>query len=231
MTFQHLSRSIPGLVALTCVSIISAGYMPTGYADTDKSGYTEMSPEQLAEHLIFEADGFRLDQPTQEGSTVRDRQTQDELQKICSETRNRPSAEQVKKIVSEARASIEYPQDGIKLGNWQKGGELAWSGFGYRVGHRVDDHSKREVGGNCYNCHALSPERPGGTIGPSLTGYGKQRGNTEQTQRFVYEMIYNPHTYFACSNMPRFGARGLLDEQAIADIMAYVLHPDSPVNR
>ena len=46
-------------------------------ADNTKADYTAMSPEELAEYLIFDAKGFRLDQKTQEGGTVRDRQTQD----------------------------------------------------------------------------------------------------------------------------------------------------------
>jgi L-cysteine S-thiosulfotransferase len=77
----------------------------------------------------------------------------------------------------------------------------------------------------------MDPARPGGNLGPSLTGYGKSRGNNEATRRFVYEMIYNPHAYFPCTNMPRMGAKNLISEEAIADIMAYVLHPDSPVNQ
>lgn len=222
-----------GLAAFAILAI-TVGCSGSDDGDSGKASYdnnyTKMSSKELAEYLIFNEGGFRLDQATQEGGTVRDRQTQDEMQKICSETRNQPSPEQAGKIITEARASIQYPEGGIQLGDWEKGRELAWSGFGFRVGHNVDDHSNREVGGNCYNCHALATDRTGGNLGPSLTGYGKSRGNNEATRRFVYEVIYNAHAYFPCTNMPRMGANGLLSQQAIADIMAYVLDPASPVN-
>lgn len=219
--------------AAALAALLFVGCAATDTADTAaaKPDYTKMSSKELAEYLIFEAGGFRLDQPTQEGTTVRERQTQDTLQKICTETRNQPSPEQAGQIIADARASIVYPEGGIQLGDWRKGRELAWSGFGFRVGHNNDDHTNREVGGNCYNCHQMATDRVGGNLGPSLTGYGKSRGNNDATRRFVYEIIYNPHAYFPCTNMPRMGANGLLSQQAIADIMAYLLHPDSPVNK
>jgi sulfur-oxidizing protein SoxX len=31
--------------------------------------------------------------------------------------------------------------------------------------------------------------------------------------------------------MPRFGANGFLTQEQIADVMAYVMHPQSPVNQ
>lgn len=49
--------------------------------------------------------------------------------------------------------------------------------------------------------------------------------------KYTYDMIYNPHTYFACTNMPRMGAGGVLSQQQIADIMAYLFDPESPVNK
>jgi L-cysteine S-thiosulfotransferase len=231
MKLMKKTRFAAGIAALASIVLLAGGCAAPETAEPGKVDYTKMSSQELAEYLIFEKKGFNLDMPTQEGGTVRDRQTQDATQKVCSQARNQPSPEQAGQIIADARASIKYPDGGIQLGDWRKGGELSWSGFGFRVGHNIDDHSQREVGGNCYNCHTLNPARPGGNLGPSLTGYGKQRGNNEATRRFVYEMIYNPHAYFPCTNMPRMGANGLLSEQAIADIMAYVLHPDSPVNQ
>jgi sulfur-oxidizing protein SoxX len=232
MMLMKKTKFAAGIAALAAL-LIAGGCASTDTADTAASGkpdYTKMDSKELAEFLIFDG-GFRLNQPTQEGTTVRERQTQDELQKICTETRNQPSPEQAGQIIAAARASIVYPEGGIQLGDWKKGRELAWSGFGFRVGHNNDDHSNREVGGNCYNCHQMATDRVGGTLGPSLTGYGKSRGNNEATRRFVYDIIYNAHAYFPCTNMPRMGANGLLSQQAIADIMAYVLDPESPVNK
>ena len=219
------------IAVLVSLLLIMGGYTGISAAESGKVDYTKMSPEALAEHLILESGSFDLSQPTQEGGTARDRMTQDELQKLCSETRNRPTAEHAGRIIAAARASIQYPEGDIPLGDWKKGGDLAWGGFGFRIAHNPDDHSEREPSGNCYNCHALSPQRTGGDLGPSLTGYGIIRGDTETIRRFVYDMIYNPHAFFPCTNMPRMGAKGLLSQEAIADIMAYLLHPDSPVNK
>lgn len=226
--FKMKTSMAAGIAALAAIAI-TAGCASTEPTADSKADVSKMSAEQYAEQLI--ATGFRMDMPTQEGGTIADRHVQDDMQKICSATRNKPSPEQIGKIVADARASIKYPEGGIKLGDWKKGRELAWSGFGYRVGHNTDNHASRDVGANCYNCHAIGPDRQGGNLGPSLTGYGKTRGNTEGTRRFVYEVIYNAHSYFPCTTMPRMGHNGVLKEDAISDVMAYLLDPESPVNR
>ncbi|QKT02786.1 sulfur oxidation c-type cytochrome SoxX [Ectothiorhodospiraceae bacterium 2226] len=234
MKFKSMSRLAAGCAAGTIVlSLVACAGAEGGASNAEANkDYTQMSAAELGEYLVMESGSFHLDMPTQEGTTARERMSQDELQKVCSETRNRPSGEQAGQISAAARETIQYPEDGIQLGDWERGGELSWGGFGYRLSEdNYDDHTRRAPDGACYNCHAMSTERTGGTIGPSLTGYGKTRGDTEDTRRFVYEVIYNPHAYFPCSNMPRMGANGILDPQAIADIMAYLLHPESPVNQ
>jgi L-cysteine S-thiosulfotransferase len=240
MIFKFKTPFAAGLAAVATM-MISASCATADNSDSAKSkspesaktkvDYTKMSTPELVEYLIFDAKGFHLDEPVQEGGTVRDRHVQDELQKICTETRNKPSGDQLEKIMTGARASIKYPQDGIKLGDWHKGRELAWSGFGFRVGHDVDDHSKNTVGGNCYNCHQMATDRVGGDIGPVLTGYGKVRNYSEESMKYAYEMIYNAHAYFPCTRMPRIGAKNLLDEKAILDVLAYLFDPESPVNK
>lgn len=196
--------------------------------------YTKMSPEALAEHLMLNAKGFKLDQPVQEGGLAGKRLEQDEIQKLCSPLRGQPvDSETAKKVVAIARDSIRYPEGGIQLGDWKIGRELAWSGFGYRVGHKDDDHSqaKNGPGGNCYNCHQLATDRTGGNIGPPLTGFGKQRGTSEAILKYTYDVIYNPHAYFACTHMPRLGASGILTSEQISHLMAYLFDPESPVNK
>ena len=112
------------------------------------------------------------------------------------------------------------------------GAEVARSGFGFRVGHRDDDHSGREPGGNCYACHQMDPnETTYGTLGPSLKNYGKIRGNSEPIVNYTYEVIYSPHAYFPCTHMPRFGNNGVLTQKQISDVLAYLLDPESPVNQ
>ncbi|OOG21226.1 sulfur oxidation c-type cytochrome SoxX [Thioalkalivibrio denitrificans] len=232
MIAMNHSRRAAGFAALAAAVLIVGGCAAPESAETDgKVDYTKMSAEELGEYLVMQSGSWDLKQEVQEGGTARERMTQDELQKVCSEARNQPSPEQAGQIIADARASITYPEGGIQLGDWRRGQDLSWGGFGFRIAHNPDDHSRRDPSGNCYNCHAMSPDRVGGTLGPSLTAYGKQRGNNEATRRFVWEMMYNPHAYFPCSNMPRMGAKGLLSHEAMMDIMAYVLHPDSPVNQ
>ena len=231
-----MSKNIT-IAAVVALALTTAGCTATGDGKTASMvPQTPPSAEArtLAEKLVFAEGGFDLAQPTQEGTTGRDRLTQDDTQKMCTDVAlsGKPiDAATADKVKALARASIKYPEGGIKLGNWEKGRELAWSGFGFRTAHRPDDHSKREPGATCYNCHQLATDRTGGSIGPSLTNYGKIRGSTPELHKYVYDMIYNPNATFPCTNMPRFGANGILNEQQIADVMAYLFDPNSLVNK
>lgn len=222
--------------AVTAMALLAAGCTTNAAEQTAKGGvdYAKMSPDALAEHLIFETKSFKLDMPVQEGGTAEARLKQDEVQVLCSKLRGKPvDSETAAKVTAMSRETIKYPAGGIKLGDWKIGRELAWSGFGYRVGHRNDDHSTAAngPGGNCYNCHQLATDRTGGTIGPPLTGYGKLRGSSDAILKYTYDVIYNPHAYFACTHMPRIGAKGLLTEEQISHVMAYLFDPESPVNK
>ena len=44
-------------------------------------------------------------------------------------------------------------------------------------------------------------------------------------------MCIRDSAYNACSNMPRVGHSGILDEAQIRDVMGLLLDPQSPVNR
>lgn len=154
---------------------------------------------------------------------------QDEAQKICSATRNNPSKAQFDAIAAAAKASIKYPEDGKLMGNWEAGKKSAGDGFGWRM---RDDMEKRKAGGNCYACHQMEPkEITYGTLGPSLVGYGKLRDFKEEAVKAAYEKIYNAHAVFPCSNMPRLGANGFLSIEQIKDVVAFLMSPDSPVNK
>ena len=127
---------------------------------------------------------------------------------------------------------MKYPDRGIELGDWKKGDAVVRSGFGFRVGHNTDNHVESEPGGNCQACHQLNPANINcGTLGPSLTGYGKTRGTDEEMRKYTYGIIYNAHGTFPCTNMPRFGAIGFLTEKQILDIMAYLMDPASRANK
>ena len=153
---------------------------------------------------------------------------QDETARECTTYRNNPPPKIAEAIVTREKASIVYPADGKFMGDWKAGEKGAFSGYGFRMG----DDPKRAVGGNCYACHQMkAAEISYGTLGPSLLGYGKSKGKTPQAQKEVYEKIANPQSVLACSNMPRFGHNKVLTPEQIKDYVAYLLDPESPVNK
>src|SRR5204862_1537607 len=86
-------------------------------------------------------------------------------------------------------------------------------------------------GGNCYACHQLTKtELSYGTLGPSLSEYGKQRDFKPEAVKAAYEKIYNSHAALPCSTMPRFGANKILTIEQIKDAVALLMSPESPVN-
>ena len=202
-------------------------------ADPTPSYYTDMSSGELARHLIFDQNGFEVDRKVQEGGTLGDRLRQDKIQKLCSEIKgNPPDPATAREVQRLARESMKYPDGGLKMGDWKEGEKIAMNAFGYRVGHRDDDHSAKTPGGMCINCHVLDSEGrlPGGSLGPSLEEYGTNRGQSEPIIKYTYEMIYNPHVYFPCTNMPRIGANGVLSTEQIRDVVGYLLDPASGLN-
>jgi L-cysteine S-thiosulfotransferase len=157
------------------------------------------------------------------------RLVQDETQRLCSLYRNAPPNEVASAIIEREKATIKYPPDGKLMGDWKKGEKLAQSGYGMRF---TDYPPRQENGGNCYACHQLDKkELSFGTLGPSLLEYGKARKYAEADVKAVYERIYNPQAAIACASMPRLGASGFLTIDQIKDLVAYVMLPDSPVNK
>jgi len=160
------------------------------------------------------------------------RLAQDHTQALCSRYHNAPPADAAASIVADARGSMRYPESGKLLGNWKEGERLAAISTGGHIGRLQPDPPDSEHGGNCYACHALAAtEIAAGTLGPSLTGYGKLHGQSPEAVKFVYEKIYNAQATFPCSLMPRFGRNAWLTPEQIADTVAFLLDPDSPVNK
>jgi sulfur-oxidizing protein SoxX len=165
------------------------------------------------------------------GPAKLDRLDQNEIQAVCSEAqmagKEVPKAER-EALEKKVLATIKYPADGKFLGDYKQGERIAQSG----VGMQWSDSATTVNGGNCYACHQIAPQEISfGNIGPSLTGYGKTRGNTEATQKYTWGKIWNTHAYNLCSQMPRYGAAGILTEAQIKDVMALLLDPNSPVNK
>jgi sulfur-oxidizing protein SoxX len=160
-----------------------------------------------------------------------DRLNQNELQAACSEAalkREQLSKDTRARLEKAALDAVKYPADGKWLGDWKAGERVAQTG----VGMQFSDNEKTVNGGNCYACHELTKQEISfGNIGPTLYNYGKLRGNSEPILRYTWGKIWNAHAYNACSNMPPFGASGILNEQQLKDVMALLLDPQSPVNK
>lgn len=173
-----------------------------------------------------------------EGQARVDRLVQDDANRECSaaDVAGKPIDEKVAKRIEAANMkTIKWPADGKFLGDWKEGEKIAQSGRGMTW----SDAAGSANGGNCYNCHQLdNKEISFGTIGPSLYNYGKLRGvadpaspASKEMVEYTWGKIWNSKAYNACSNMPRAGHAGILDEQQVRHIVALLLDPKSSVNQ
>ena len=162
----------------------------------------------------------------------------DETNRACSaaDVAGKPLDEATaRRLEAQNLKTIRWPSDGKFLGDWKEGEKLAQSGRGLTW----TDDAKTANGGNCYNCHQMDPKEISyGTIGPSLYNYAKLRGVTDPTSaaakpilEYTWGKIWNSKAYNACSNMPRAGHMGILNEKQVRDIVALLLDPKSPVNQ
>lgn len=171
-----------------------------------------------------------------EGITKVDRLNQDFANEACSKAQGKDLPADVSRAVEEAGfKTIKLPSNGQFLGDWKLGEAIAQSGRGLTW----TDDAKTVNGGNCYNCHQIDKKEISfGTIGPSLYNYGKLRGVTDPASpdsrpivEYTWGKLWNARAYNACSQMPRFGHMGILDEAQIRHVMALLLDPKSPVNQ
>ena len=152
----------------------------------------------------------------------------DETLKLCNQYRNDLPPVEAGKIVARELAKVVYPADGKMLGDWKEGAKIANNGRG----GQFSDDASTVAGGNCYACHQMEKkELSYGTLGPSLTAYGKDRSYTADAIKNAFTKIYDSQAAVACSNMPRFGANKVLTEKQITDLVAFLFDPESPVNK
>lgn len=190
------------------------------------------SPAELDQQAVASIKASFHDQ----GIAKVDRLDQDLGQRACSSA-TPPPAELAKRIESESLATIRWPAGGHYLGDWREGEKLAQNGRGMTWSDA--SAAPKANGASCYNCHQLDQKEISfGTIGPSLWNYGKQRGVRDVTAasaapivQYTWGKLWNSKAYVACSNMPRFGHMGLLDEEQLRHLMALLLDPKSPVNQ
>jgi len=163
------------------------------------------------------------------GQAKLDRLDQDDTQRLCTEVGTKtPPKDVAKKIEEMNLAVIKWPADGKYVGDWKNGEKIAQEGRGMQY----SDDPKGPVGANCYACHQLTKEEVSfGTIGPSLYNFAKLRGYGAEMQKYAYGKVYDAEAYNACTNMPRFGHKGILTEAQIKDVVALLMDPASPVNK
>ncbi len=173
-----------------------------------------------------------------EGPVKLDRLVQDDANRECSaaDVAGKPIDEKIGKTIEEANLkTIQWPSDGKFIGDWREGERIAQSGRGLTW----SDAAGQANGGNCYNCHQISKEEISfGTIGPSLYNYGKIRGVSDPASaaskaivEYTWGKVWNSKAYNACSNMPRAGHAGILNEAQVRHIVGLLLDPKSPVNQ
>ena len=172
-----------------------------------------------------------------EATVKLDRLTQDDSNRECSaaDVAGKPIDEKIGKAIEAANLkAVKWPSDGKFIGDWREGEKIAQSGRGLTW----TDAPGQANGGNCYNCHQIDKKEISfGTLGPSLYNYGKIRGvsdpasaDTKAIVEYTWGKIWNSKAYNACSNMPRAGHAGILNESQVRDIVGLLLDPKSPVN-
>jgi sulfur-oxidizing protein SoxX len=174
--------------------------------------------------------GFRT-----EGIASVERLKQDASQQACSSGRV-PDREALQAIREAAQKTIQPPADGRYLGDWKLGEKLAQDGRGLTWTDKSAEAAANGAG--CYNCHQLSEaEVSHGTIGPSLRHYARNHGATHLTDAqgqaavvYTWGKLNNSWAALPCSNMPRFGHNGMLNQEQMRHLMALLLDPASPVN-
>ncbi len=185
---------------------------------------TDAGADYRGEAIALMRAGFQAN-----GQAGMDRLEQDGVQRLCDGRPDDAGRGAQRAALEQAElAAVRFPADGKMLGSFAAGEKIAQSG----VGMQWSDKAGTAAGGNCYACHQITQKEVSfGNIGPSLYQYGKVRGNSEEILRYTWTRIYNAKAYNACSNMPRFGHKGILTEQQIKDVMALLLDPASPVNQ
>jgi L-cysteine S-thiosulfotransferase len=201
------------LVSLALGVLLIAGCAHSG--DTAKAPTAPAVPQL--------ADSFEP-----KGQAGLDRLQQDAMQQICSNYEGQVVPDDLaKQIIEAATATVRFPADGNYFGDWHNGEKIAKTGTGLQS----SDDPALPNGGNCYACHQIAAEEIAyGTLAPTLADYGKLRGSSEPILQYAWTRLWNSHAYNPCSHMPRFGASGILSEQQLKDVMAYLFDPTSPVN-
>ena len=155
--------------------------------------------------------------------------TRTRRRRCCSQYRNVPPKAVADAIVAREKAAIVYPADGKLMGDWKKGEKLAQSGYGWRF----TDYPPRAAERRQLLC--LPPAR---RQGAELRHAGAEPAGVRQDPQDSPRPTSRPSTSGSTTRMPRSRARTCpawgqqvpyVDQ--IKDLVAYVMSPESPVNK
>ncbi|MGQ2921865.1 MAG: sulfur oxidation c-type cytochrome SoxX [Hydrogenophaga sp.] len=200
---------------------LSACTLSPSAAEYDKAA-ADMIKNSFQDRGIAKLDRLAQDDANREGA--------------AADVARKPIDPAIAKAIEAANMkTVKWPSDGKFIGDWKSGEAIAQSGRGLTW----TDTAGTPNGGNCYNCHQISKEEISfGTLGPSLYNYGKLRGVTDPNSpggkaivEYTWGKLWNSRAYNACSQMPRVGHMGILNEKQLKDVMALLLDPASPVNK
>lgn len=206
---------------------VASSLIVLGCASVDSTANVDAMTKKMV------AESFR-----DQGIAKVDRLQQDASNEACSaaDATGVPlDAKQMAAIEAANLKTVQWPSNGVLVGDWKEGEKVAQNGRGMTW----TDKAGSANGGNCYNCHQISKEEISfGTLGPSLYNYGKIRGITDPNSpeakaivEYTWGKIWNAKAYNACSGMPRFGHANVLTEGQIRDLVALLVDPASPVNK
>lgn len=205
------------VIGLTTVALVAAGMIGCATTSTNDDAARAQAIEVMKSSFAAK------------GIASIDRLDQDDVQRLCTEYADKALPKEVAAQIEKSQlAAIKKPASGKLIGDWKEGEKVAQSGRGLQFSDKAGEAN----GGNCYACHQLAPQEISfGNIGPSLYNYGKLRGQSDAIVEYTYGKIYNSQAYSACSNMPRFGHKQILTPEQIANVVALLLDPASPVNK
>lgn len=227
------------LIRIGLLGLLAMPLIAFGAEQTDKQDKSAQKAKPLRYKAAFSdklmADGEKLYRDSFREDNLpewMDRLEQDEVMGLCSRTKDNPPKALAAKLEAAQRALVKYPANGKLMGDWKIGAQLANNGRGGHVGFIQPDPKGIARGGNCYSCHELAKKEVAfGTIGPSLQHFGKIRGYGPDVQKYAYEKIYNSRGYNLCTNMPRFGPGDWLTQEEVTHLVAFLMDPESPVNK
>ncbi|HLS56319.1 MAG TPA: sulfur oxidation c-type cytochrome SoxX, partial [Zeimonas sp.] len=100
------------------------------------------------------------------------------------------------------RRPVARTLDGALNGNADRGRQLAFA----------------RNQGNCLACHVMKGGPQPGTRGPDLSRYG----NSGRSDAETYAAVYDMRSRIADTLMPPFGTNGILGDQEIRDVVAFL---------